>query len=228
MNKDISTINSTINLKKETKDTKSHSKEKNQKKPKQDPKKARRKLILMDHIKYLSSNGITVRDYLNQNPFPTRPFELKRSEEFLDYVKFNNYDMVSQALDKSIKYLYQYDYFKQTAFHWAAKLGYERMLEMFLTFSRRCNVYDKNMRTPLYLAAMNNQKKCVELLLNRGGNPFLCDKDRKKPEDVTTNTDIKILLQTTTERPFNEIYKEDNNNGKNTGNKNKFKLKYMI
>ena len=228
MNKDISTINSTINLKKETKDTKSHSKEKNQKKPKQDPKKARRKLILMDHIKYLSSNGITVRDYLNQNPFPTRPFELKGSEEFLDYVKFNNYDMVSQALDKSIKYLYQYDYFKQTAFHWAAKLGYERMLEMFLTFSRRCNVYDKNMRTPLYLAAMNNQKKCVELLLNRGGNPFLCDKDRKKPEDVTTNTDIKILLQTTTERPFNEIYKEDNNNGKNTGNKNKFKLKYMI
>ena len=228
MNKDISTINTTINLKKETKDTKTHSKEKNQKKPKQDPKKARRKLILMDHIKYLSSNGITVRDYLNQNPFPTRPFELKGSEEFLDYVKFNNYDMVSQALDKSIKYLYQYDYFKQTAFHWAAKLGYERMLEMFLTFSRRCNVYDKNMRTPLYLAAMNNQKKCVELLLNRGGNPFLCDKDRKKPKDVTTNTDIKILLQTTTERPFNEIYKEDNNNGKNTGNKNKFKLKYMI
>ena len=51
--------------------------------------------------------------------------------------------MVSQALDKSLKYLYQYDYFKQTAFHWAAKLGYQRMLEMFLTFSRRCNTYDK-------------------------------------------------------------------------------------
>ena len=162
-----------------------------------------------------------MRDYINLNPFPKRPFELKGSEEFLDYVKFNNYDMVSQALNKTIKYLYQYDYFKQTAFHWAAKLGYERMLEMFLTFSRRCNVYDKNMRTPLYLAAMNNQKRCVELLLNRGGNPFLYDKDGKKPEDVTTNTDIKILLQTTNERPFNEIYKEDNNNGKNTEKKNK-------
>ena len=147
---------------------------------------------------------------MDRNPFPVRPFELKGSEEFLDYVKFNNFEMVSQALDINIAYLYQYDYFHQTAFHWAAKLGYERMLEMFLTFSRRCNIYDKKMRTPLYLAAMDNQKRCVELLINKGGNPFLCDKNGRKPEDVTTNTDIRILLQTTSEKPFNEIYKEDN------------------
>lgn len=104
------------------------------------------------------------------------------------------------------------------------------MLEMFLMFSRRCNIYDKNMRTPLYLAAMNNHKKCVELLLNKGGNPFLCDKDGRKPEDVTTNTDIKILLQTTNEKPFNEIYKEETNEKKNIDNKNKsaFKINYLI
>ena len=196
--------------------------------PKQNLKKFTRKLILLNHIKYLSSNGVTIRDYLEKNPFPQRPFELKGSEEFMDYVKFNNFEMVSQALDKSIKYLYQYDYFQQTAFHWAAKLGYERMLEMFLTFSKRCNIYDKKMRTPLYLAAMNNQKRCVELLLNRGGNPFLCDKDGKKPEDVTTNTDIKILLQTTSEKPFTDIYNEDNNNGKNNKKKkSRIKFNYL-
>ena len=199
-----------MNSKKETKDQKQNSKDKNPKKPKIDPKKARRKLILINHIRYLSSNGIKVRDFLDRNPFPQRPFELKGSEEFFDYVKFNNYEMVSQALDKSIAYLYQYDYFQQTAFHWAAKLGYERMLEMFLTFSKRCNIYDKKMRTPLYLAAMNNQKRCVELLLNKGGNPLLVDKNGRKPEDVTTNSDIRILLQTTAEKPFTEIYKEEN------------------
>ena len=196
--------------KKETRELKNYSKDIDKKNPKQNLKKFTRKLILLNHIKYLSSNGVTVRDYLEKNPFPQRPFELKGSEEFMDYVKFNNFEMVSQALDKSIKYLYQYDYFQQTAFHWAAKLGYERMLEMFLTFSKRCNIYDKKMRTPLYLAAMNNQKRCVELLINKGGNPFLCDKNGRKPEDVTTNTDIRILLQTTSEKPFNEIYKEDN------------------
>ena len=228
-NENNSNVNLTINSKKDIKEQKQNSKDKNPKKPKNDPKKAKRKLILLDHIKYLSSNGITVRDYLDKNPFPQRPFELKGSEDFLDYVKFNNYDMVSQALDKSIAYLYQYDYFKQTAFHWAAKLGYEKMLEMFLTFSKRCNIYDKNMRTPLYLAAMNNQKRCVELLLSKGGNPFLCDKNGRKPEDVTTNTDIRILLQTTSEKPFNEIYKEKNNE-KNDENiaKPVFKLNYLI
>ena len=103
MNKDnISNINSTINSKKETKEQKTHSKEKNQKNPKQDPKKSKRKLLLIDQIKYLSSNGITIRQYIDNNPFPKRPFELKGSEEFMDYVKFNNYEMVSQALDKSI------------------------------------------------------------------------------------------------------------------------------
>ena len=185
---------------------------------------------MIEQIKYLSSNGITLRDYIDKNPFPKRPFELKGSEEFFDYVKFNNYDMVSQALDKTIKYLYQYDYFKQTPFHWAAKLGYERMLEMFLTFSRRCNTYDKNLRTPLYLAAMNNQKRCVELLVNKGGNPFLYDKDGKKPEDVTTNTDIKILLQTTNEKPFNEINREEYSEKKNSDNKKlkKFNVNYVI
>ena len=214
--------------KKETRELKNYSKDIDKKNPKQNLKKFTRKLILLNHIKYLSSNGVTVRDYLDKNPFPQRPFELKGSEEFMDYVKFNNFEMVSQALDKSIKYLYQYDYFQQTAFHWAAKLGYERMLEMFLTFSKRCNIYDKKMRTPLYLAAMNNQKRCVELLLNRGGNPFLCDKDGKKPEDVTTNTDIKILLQTTSEKPFTDIYNEDNNNGKNNKKKkSRIKFNYL-
>ena len=116
--------------------------------------------------------------------------------------------MVSQALDKNPRYLFQYDYFKQTPFHWAAKLGYEKMLEMFLRYTRRCNIYDKNLRTPIYIAALNNQKRCVELLLDKGGNPFLADKDGKKPEDVTTNTDIKILLQTTAEKPFNELNRE--------------------
>ena len=162
----------------------------------------------MNDIKYLSSNGISMREYLDKNPFPEKPYEIRDSEEFFDYVKFNNYELVYQALDKSIKYLYQYDYYKQTPIHWAAKLGYVKMLELFLRYTKRINIYDKYMRTPLYIAALNNQKRCVELLLEKGGNPFFVDKNGKKPEDVTTNTDIKILLQTTSEKPVIELFKE--------------------
>ena len=182
--------------------------EENKEKQKIDSKKIRRKRILINHIKYLSSNGISMREFLEKSPFPLKPFELRDSEEFFDYVKFNNYELVCQALAKSIKYLYQYDYFRQTPIHWAAKLGYEKMLELFLRFTKRINIYDKDLRTPLYIAALNNQKRCVELLLDKGGNPFFADKLGKKPEDVTTNTDIKILLQTTSEKPFIEFLKE--------------------
>ena len=56
----------------------------------------------------------------------------------------------------------------------------------------------------------------------------MCDKDGKKPEDVTTNTDIKILLQTTSEKPFTDIYNEDNNNGKNNKKKkSRIKFNYL-
>ena len=182
--------------------------EENKEKQKIDSKKIRRKRILINHIKYLSSNGISMREFLEKSPFPLKPFELRDSEEFFDYVKFNNYELVCQALAKSIKYLYQYDYFRQTPIHWAAKLGYEKMLELFLRYTKRINIYDKDLRTPLYIAALNNQKRCVELLLDKGGNPFFADINGKKPEDVTTNTDIKILLQTTSEKPFIEFLKE--------------------
>ena len=67
-----------------------------------DSNKPKIKLILRNHSKYLSSNGITLRDYLDKNPFPSKSFELRGSEEFFDYVKFNNYDMVNQILNKNI------------------------------------------------------------------------------------------------------------------------------
>ena len=123
---------------------------------------------------------------------------------------------------KNQKYSEQFDYLRQTPFHWAAKLGYEKILNLLLQYSYKCNVYDKKLRTPLYLAALNNQKKCVELLVENGGNPYLVDKDGKRPEEVTTDLDIRIYLQTTTEKPFNEIYaKQKEKNEKDGKNETK-------
>ncbi len=66
---------------------------------KKNDSKLKRKIILINHIKYLCSNGISLRDFLDSNPFPEKPFELRGSEEFFDYVKFNNYEMVKQDLE---------------------------------------------------------------------------------------------------------------------------------
>lgn len=118
------------------------------------------------------------------------------SQEFLQAVKFSDYKTVSQALEIDVHYADQIDYFGQTAFHWAAKLGNDKMLDLLFRYSERCNIFDKKLRTPLYLAALNNHKKSCEILIDHGANPQMYDMNGKKPENVTNDLGIKLILQT--------------------------------
>ena len=167
--------------------------------------KKKRKRVLINAIKYLSLNNISVKEYLSKKIFPKKPFELRGSEEFMDAVKFNKIDLVKQGLIRSNAYLIQYDYFLQTPFHWAAKLGYSNLLQILLEHSKMINVFDRDLRTPLYLAALNNHKKCVEILLEKGANAYLKDKNGEMAEDVTTDNSIRLLLQNSTDKLFSEI-----------------------
>ena len=150
-------------------------------------------------------NNISVKEYLSQKIFPSKPYEIRGSEEFFDAVKFNKIDLVKQGLKRNLDYLEQYDYFLQTPYHWAAKLGYSDLLKVLLEHSKMINIYDRELRTPLYLAALNNHKKCVEILLDKGANAYLCDKNGELADSVTTDNSIKQLLQGTPDRPFTEI-----------------------
>ena len=171
----------------------------------EDEKKQKRKRILINTIKYLSLNNVSVKEYLSSKIFPSRPFELRGSEEFIDAVKFNNMDIVKQGLRKSPNYLNQFDYFRQTPFHWAAKLGYDEMLKLFFKYSKMVNTYDREYRTPIFFAALNNHKKCVELLLEHGGNAFIKDKNGDLPETVTNDESIRLLLQSSNDKQFAEL-----------------------
>ena len=116
----------------------------------------------------------------------------------------------------------QFDYFLQTPFHWAAKLGYTELLKIIVQYSKIINPFDRELRTPLFLAALNNHKKCVEILLENGGNPYLRDKNGELPEDVTTDNSIRSLLQNIQEKLFvelNEINKKKEEKEENSQNK---------
>ena len=172
----------------------------------------KRKKILIDAIRYLSANNIKLEDYTSKNIFSMKPFELRGSEEFIDAVKFNNYELVKQAIKKDKNYLIQFDYNQQTAFHWAAKLGYDKILRLLCENSDKLSLYDKQLRTPIYLAALFNQIKCTEILLEYGANAYICDINGKKPSEVTTNNKIRNLLNTADEKFYMEIYNKKNHN----------------
>ena len=91
--------------------------------------------------------------------------------------------------------LFEFDHFMQTGYHWAAKRGLKSTLELLVYYGNHINFYDLNKRTPLFLAAKNNQAEVCKYLLEKGANPFLKSSSNKKPIDVCTDESIKRILK---------------------------------
>ena len=159
-------------------------------------------------LNYLESNNITLYELLRNNPFQSKPYELSDSYDFLIAVKFKNYNYVAQALQYSKKYLFSFDYYGQTAYHWAAKLNDLKMLKLLIDYGLYHNQKDFKGRTPLYLAAFYNHKEICNYLLINNGNIFLKDKNGLSPADVADNQELKYYLYDYMAQPFsNPIYK---------------------
>ena len=142
------------------------------------------------------------------DPFQHQPYQIPNSYEFFNAVKFKNYDYVIQALNNDPRYLFSIDYFGQTPYHWAAKLGDLKMLKILMDYGLYHNQKDYKGRTPLYIGAMNNHKEICNYLLSKGGNIFLKDKNGLGPADATENPEMKSFLLDYMAQPFsNPIYK---------------------
>ena len=164
---------------------------------------------IFKHItEYLESNGITMNEIIENNPFQTKPYNLRESEEFIKAVKFSEYEKVQNMLKKDNKLLFSIDYFGQTPYHWAAKLGDIKMMEILISFGKHHNQKDFKGRTPIYLAAVNNNKEMCKYLLDNYANPFIKNKENKSPADVAGSIDLKYFLKEHMSEPFNNpVYK---------------------
>ena len=159
----------------------------------------------------MKSNKISVENLYDKSMYPSKPFELLKADEFLEAVKFNNIEAVRDAIIKNKKFIYQFDYYKQTAYHWAAKLGYDEILTLLLSTNQKNNFFDNKMRTPLFLAAFYNQKICVDILLKNGADPFLTDISGKKPSEITEDETIRNMLHTAEELVYPDMNIKKNN-----------------
>lgn len=109
-------------------------------------------------------------------------------------MKFNRIYDVEELLKINKNYIFEYDYFHQTGYHWAAKRGHTEILELLIKKGNHINMYDYNKRTPLWLASKNNQIETCVVLLNHGANPFLQNKEGYKPSEVTSDHDVKMII----------------------------------
>ena len=170
--------------------------------------KQRRYTILKHINEYLESNDVTMNELIDSNPFQDKPYNISGSYEFIEAVKFGNFDYVNDALINDGIFLFVIDYYGQTGYHWAAKLGNIKMLDLLIKFGRHHNQKDFKGRTPLYLAAVNNNMEVCKYLLSNGANPFLSDKLGKTPADVAGSKKLSEFLRENMAQPFsNPVYK---------------------
>ena len=170
--------------------------------------KQRRYTILKHINEYLESNDVTMNELIDNNPFQDKPYHISGSYEFIEAVKFGNYEYVNDALINDGIFLFVIDYYGQTGYHWAAKLGNIKMLDILIKFGRHHNQKDFKGRTPLYLAAVNNNMEVCKYLLANGANPFLKDKSSKTPADVAGSKKLSDFLRDNMAQPFsNPVYK---------------------
>ena len=109
-------------------------------------------------------------------------------------MKFENNSKVEVFVKRNRRYLFVVDYFQQTAYHWAAKRGYNEMLQILVNYGSHFNQRDNVCRTPLWHAAKNNHYKACEILLEKVANPFMESQDGKRPFDITNDSNIRKLL----------------------------------
>ena len=170
--------------------------------------KQRRYTVLKHINEYLESNDVTMNELIENNPFQDKPYHISGSYEFIEAVKFGNFNYVNDALINDGIYLFVIDYYGQTGYHWAAKLGNIKMLDLLIKYGRHHNQKDFKGRTPLYLAAMNNNMEVCKYLLSNGANPFLTDKRGKTPADIAGSKKLSDFLRDSMAQPFsNPVYK---------------------
>ena len=159
--------------------------------------------ILQLNILLAKYNDVSIDDFLNNNPFNSKPFQLPKSIEFLDAVKYNKIKIVESFLNNK-NYLFVYDYYKQTAFHWCVKRNYSEMIELLLSVKKACNQLDINNCTPLAIAAKNNNFNMIQILMNNNANPLIPDDQGKLPCDLTTDIKCRLLLITNENKKLNK------------------------
>ena len=172
-------------------------------------KVSKRYCIFRRITEYLESNDIPLFELLKHNPFQRKPYQISKGYEFLEAVKFKNYQFVREALQISNDYLFVIDYYGQTCYHWAAKLGDIKMLTILLDYGKHHNQKDFKGRTPLYLAAVNNNKEICDLLIRHKANIHLKDNLGYSASDVAGSKELKYYLSDLMTQPFsNPIFKK--------------------
>lgn len=123
-----------------------------------------------------------------------KPFENDGSYQLILAVKDGDLKTISQLINENKFLVHDFDHFKQTALHWAAKRNRFTVIPFLIKSGAHIHSEDMVGRTPLHIAAQKNNVESVKILLYELADPFKKNKEGKMPVDLTTDRVIQFYL----------------------------------
>lgn len=153
-----------------------------------------KKAIIKSAIHFQRLN-IPLQDFYLMKKLNIKPYEYEKTYLFFQAIKDNDLKTVIRMLESNTSLTYDYDHFHQTILHWMAKRNRYNMMAFAIKKGANINAEDIAGRTPLHVAVLLNNIESVMMLLYELANPFSCDKDGRKPIDLTINRTIIFILK---------------------------------
>lgn len=149
-------------------------------------------LIIRAAINFKRLN-ISIEDFYTRYKPNSISFNDENSKTLFFAIKTNNYSLITSLLYENRFLVLDYDHFKQTPLHWAAKRNFFKAVILIAEQGACINAVDCIGRTPLHLAVLMNSIESALLLIMEGASTMIVDSCGKKPIDYCKSQAMKEI-----------------------------------
>ncbi len=153
------------------------------------------KIVLIKAAIHFKRLHISINDFYKMEIKSIKPFSNEGTFRLICAIKDKDVNVINYILDHDSFLVYDFDNFKQTPLHWAAKRNVYEVISKMLYKGANINALDEAGRTPLHVSVENESFESTQILLYEVADPLIKDNRGFLPKDLTNDNDYKYMLQ---------------------------------
>ena len=153
------------------------------------------KLVLIKAAIHFKRLNISIHDFYKTEIKSIKSFSNEGTFRLICAIKDKDINVINYILDQDSFLVHDFDNFKQTPLHWAAKRNVYEVISKIIAKGANINALDEAGRTPLHVSAENESFECAQILLYEVADPLIKDNRGLLPIDLTNDKDFKYMLQ---------------------------------
>ena len=153
------------------------------------------KVVLIKAAIHFKRLHISINDFYKMEIKSIKPFSNEGTFRLICAIKDKDVNVINYILDHDSFLVYDFDNFKQTPLHWAAKRNVYEVISKMLYKGANINALDEAGRTPLHVSVENESYESTQILLYEVADPLIKDNRGFLPKDLTNDNDYKYMLQ---------------------------------